>query len=109
MIKANVLAALNDSYDVILEGIFNKKSWETVFDEIFAEHPEQNYIFYFDVSFEETIRRHRTKPNKNEWSESDMKDWYNPKDFMGYDFEHTIDEKSSKNETIKTVKRITGI
>jgi adenylate kinase family enzyme len=109
MIKANVVLALEDNYDVILEGIFTVKSWKVVFDEIFKKHPEQNYVFYFDISFEETIKRHRTKPNKNEWSEADMKEWYNHKDFMGYDFEYTISEKSTKNDTVKKIKTMTQI
>jgi adenylate kinase family enzyme len=109
MIKANVLAALKDNYDVILEGIFNVKSWKVIFDEIFEIHPKDNFIFYFDISFEETLRRHRTKPNKNEWSEEDMKSWYNEKDFLNYDFEHTIEEKLSKDETIKIINGITKV
>jgi adenylate kinase family enzyme len=109
MIKANVLTALEDDYDVILEGIFTVKSWKVIFDEIFEEHPDQNFIFCFDISFDETIKRHRTKPNKNEWSEADMKDWYNPNDVMGYEFEHIINEKSSKDETINKIKKVAGI
>jgi adenylate kinase family enzyme len=109
MIKANVLAALKDNYDLILEGIFNVKSWKVIFDEIFEIHPKDNFIFYFDISFGETIKRHRTKPNKDEWSEADMKDWYNPRDFMGYEFEYVIEEKSSKNEIIKKIKKTAGI
>ncbi len=109
MIKANVLTALEDNYDVILEGIFNVKSWKAIFDQIFKNHPKNNYIFYFDISFEETIKRHRTKPNKDEWSESDMKDWYNPKDFMGHEFEHVVSENYSKDETINKIKEITKI
>jgi adenylate kinase family enzyme len=109
MIKANVLIALSENYDVILEGIFNVKSWKVIFDEIFEIHPKNNFIFYFDISFEETIKRHRTKPNKDEWSEKDMKDWYNSKDFMNYDFEYVIEEKSTKNETIKKIKETTKL
>jgi predicted kinase len=109
MIKANVLMALKDEYDVILEGIFNVKSYKDIFEEIFAVHKTQNYIFMFDINFEETLRRHRTKPNKDEWTEEDMKDWYHPKDFMGYDFEHIISENSSKGETIKKIREIAGI
>jgi predicted kinase len=109
MIKANVLTALNDGYDVILEGIFNVKSWKVIFDEIFEEHKQQNFIFYFDISFEETIRRHRTKPNKDEWSEADMKDWYNDKDFMKYDFEYTIKEQLSKEEIVEKIKKTVKI
>jgi adenylate kinase family enzyme len=109
MVKASVLAALEDGYDVILEGIFKVKTWKVIFDGIFKEHPKDNYIFYFDISFEETIHRHRTKPNKNEWSEENMKSWFKVKDFLGYDSEYAIDEKSSKNETINKVKEIAGI
>jgi hypothetical protein len=94
---------------VILEGIFNVKSWKVIFDEIFEIHPKDNFIFYFDISFGETIKRHRTKPNKDEWSEADMKDWYNPRDFMGYEIEYVIEEKSSKNEIIKKIKKTAGI
>jgi adenylate kinase family enzyme len=61
MIKANVLIALKDEYDVILEGIFNVHSYKETFKEIFAIHKTQNYIFMFDISFEETLRRHRTE------------------------------------------------
>jgi signal recognition particle subunit SEC65 len=38
-----------------------------------------------------------------------MKDWYNPRDFMGYEFEYVIEEKSSKNEIIKKIKKTAGI
>jgi predicted kinase len=109
MIKGNVLAALKDHYDVILEGILNIRSYKETFEEIFAVHKTQNYIFTFDISFEETLRRHRTKLNKDEWSESDMKEWYKLKDFMGYEFEYKIPENSSKNETINKIKEIVNL
>jgi 2-phosphoglycerate kinase len=106
MIKANVLVALEDGYNVILEGIFNVHSYTGTFKEIFAVHPENNFMFTFDISFEETLRRHRTKPNKDEWSESDMKDWYHPQDFMGYDFEEVIPEAYSQTEIVQKIQAI---
>jgi len=106
MIKANVLTALEDGYDVILEGIFNMKPYKETFAQIFVAHPSDNYIFTFDISFEETLRRHRTKSNKDEWSETDMRDWYHPKDFMGYDFEHIVTEASSVSETVRRIKNV---
>jgi 2-phosphoglycerate kinase len=109
MIKANVLIALQDGYDVILEGIFNVNSYKETFEDIFAVHKLENYIFTFDVSFEETLRRHRTKPNKDDWTEADMKDWYHPKDFMGYDCERIISEDSSAKEIIKDIQEITKV
>lgn len=109
MIKANILSALNDSYDVITEGIYNVKSYKETFAEIFKAHPKQNYIFYFDISFEETLKRHDTKPNKDEWTKEDMREWYKHKDFLGYDFEYAISEDSTLEKTIKFIKQKTGI
>ncbi len=109
MIKDNVLTGLSDDYDVILEGIFNVKSYKETFSEIFDIHQTNNYIFYFDISFAETIKRHRTKPNKAEWSETDMVDWYHPNDHLGYEFEDTISENSSVEQTIKKIKSTTRI
>jgi adenylate kinase family enzyme len=109
MIKNDVLITLEDDYDVILEGIFTVKSWKAIFDEIFKEHPKQNFVFYFNISFEETIKRHRTKPKKDEWSEADMKDWYNHKDLMGYDFEYIISENSSKEETLYKIMKTASL
>lgn len=109
MIKNNVLAGLEDGYDVILEGIFNVNAYSETFKEIFAVHKENNFIFTFDIGFEETLDRHRTKPNKDEWSEADMRDWYHPKDFLGYEFEHRISEESSAEQTAATIKKIAKI
>jgi adenylate kinase family enzyme len=109
MIKANTLAALEDGYDVILEGIFNVHAYQQTLDEIFAIHKTNNFMFTFDISFEETLNRHRTKPNKDAWSETDMQGWYHPKDFMGYYFEYTIGESSSKSQAIQKVKQVTQI
>lgn len=104
MITSNVILALKDGYDVILEGILNANSYKKVFDVLIEEHPNNNFIFYFDISFKETIKRHRTKSNQHEWKESDMREWYKPKDHLGYEFEDTISEDSSIDETVATIK-----
>ena len=108
MIKSNVLIALENGYDVIVDGIFTVKSYKDTFDELFAEHKTENYMFTFDISFEETVRRHAFK-NTDAWGEKEMREWYVPKDFMGYDFETIIPESSVQEETIAQIKKIAGI
>ncbi len=39
------------------------------------------YAYYFDLSFEETLKRHQTKPNCHEFGEEAMKRWWREKDF----------------------------
>jgi len=76
MILHNTLQALNDGYDVILEGILSVRSYGEVLEEMFRRHPTENYMFYFDISFEETVRRHKTRVCKSEVGEADMHEWY---------------------------------
>ena len=58
---AGVLAALDHGYDVILEGFMGMGKYKLYFDELLAHHPRNNYFYYFDVSFEETLNRHKTR------------------------------------------------
>ncbi|MET0779747.1 MAG: hypothetical protein ABWY71_02840, partial [Candidatus Saccharimonadales bacterium] len=69
---AGVLAALEHGYDVILEGFMGMGKYKTYFDELLAQHPANNHFFYFDVSFEETLRRHKTRPKSETFSEPEM-------------------------------------
>ncbi|MDD3415912.1 MAG: hypothetical protein PHY47_18225 [Lachnospiraceae bacterium] len=37
--------------------------------------------YYFDLSFEETLKRHQTKTNCNDFGEKEMRRWWREKDF----------------------------
>ena len=55
---------------VIMEGIFNSKWYNNLFKKILDEFKEDNiFAFYFDIPFEETLKRHKTKANSNEFGE----------------------------------------
>src|ERR1700674_3655633 len=80
MILQDALLGLRDGYDVLLEGILSVKSYREVFAALLDEHPRENYLFYFAVSVEETVRRHRTRQTANLFSEDDMRQWYRDHD-----------------------------
>jgi hypothetical protein len=101
--------ALDDGYDVILEGILNVHAYGDFFSVLFREHPKHNYLFYFDVGLDETIRRHRTRQTASLFSEQDMRGWYKAKDLLGYDFEHVILESSSEAQTLAMIREKTGL
>lgn len=39
------------------------------------------YAYYFDLPFEETLKRHQTKSNCHEFGEEEMRRWWKEKDF----------------------------
>jgi adenylate kinase family enzyme len=107
MIKANTLIALSDGYDVILEGILSVKSYANVLDDIFEQHPQENYMFYFDVSFEETVRRHDIrKTDEHRFGEAEMRAWYPAAHRSNHKLEKIIPEEFTFNETLDFVKKI---
>lgn len=103
MIKSDTLIALEDGYDVILEGILSVKSYATVLEEIFEKHPKENYIYYFDISFKETVRRHAHRKEFMEFNEDSMKEWYPAAHRSNHRFEQIIPETYSFEETIKYI------
>ncbi len=106
MIKTNTLIALADGYDVILEGILSVKSYAEVLDDIFAQHPQENYMFYFDISFEETIRRHNIrKTDEHRFGEEDMREWYPVAHRSNHKLEQIIPEEFTLDETIDFIKK----
>jgi predicted kinase len=104
MIQHNVLAALADGYDVILEGILNVRSYGGVLDEIFAAHTSNNFLYYFDVSLPETLRRHTSrKTAEHTFTEEDMRDWYPAAHASHHDLERVIPESSTALETLSRI------
>jgi thymidylate kinase len=104
-----VLLGLEYSYDVILEGILNIKTNKERIARFFTVHPEENYFFYLDVSYEETLLRHQTRPEKDEFGEEAMKEWWDYASPVNHFSETIIPETSSLEATVKLIQKTTGI
>ena len=104
MIEQNVMTALTDGYDVILEGILSRRSYGLVLDRLFSAGVSENFLYSFDVSIEETLRRHRTrlKPDCG-FTEDDMRDWYPHAHPWGHDLEQLIPESASLDDIVTRI------
>lgn len=65
--------------------------------------PKNTYLFYLDVSLNETINRHTTKPNKDEFGEKELREWCRERDTLGFDGEIIIDENFSLEDSVKFI------
>ena len=66
---------------VILEGLMLADWYRTVFELAVQLYNTEIYAYYFDLPFEETLKRHQTKPNHREFGEEEMRRWWREKDF----------------------------
>ncbi|MEC2394807.1 hypothetical protein P9X05_26540, partial [Bacillus toyonensis] len=65
---------------VILEGILKSRRYGNMLKELIHHFDGNAYTYYFDLSLEETIRRHNTREKRIEFGEDSLRKWYNPHD-----------------------------
>lgn len=108
LIKEVVVYALSHGYDVILEGIFYSVRYSSLLKRLLNIAPV-HFVYYLDISLQETLCRHKSKPDSQSFGEKEMRDWYKEKDLLAVKGETVIDDSSSLKNTVRKILRETGI
>lgn len=108
LISQIVEFALAREYDVILEGILNYPRYGKILKALAEKYPE-NYFYYFDISYEETLKRHATKWNSHQFGEKEMKNWYKHRDLTNFKEEKIIPEEFSLEQTVRKIIEDAGL
>ena len=95
----------NVGYTVILEGILSNKKYGAMLQRLLNDFQGEQLIYYFDISFKETVRRHATKPNAHEFGESEMRQWWKDQDVLGVPGERRIGEQLAQAEIVDMIHR----
>jgi adenylate kinase family enzyme len=103
LIYDTVLYGNRIGYDVILEGILATKHYGKMLNELLRNFDGDTFAYYFDLPFEETLKRHKTKPNTNDYGEAEMKQWWNDKDYLAIKQEKHFDHKQSEDQIVQTI------
>jgi len=78
----------------ILEGILSTGTYDDLFSLIEKTYNRQILAYYFDIPFEETLRRHSQKLYAHEVGEIQLRKWWREKDLL-----KNINEKMIYKET----------
>lgn len=100
LIPKVVLYGREIGYNIVLEGILSKKLYGKMLDDLISEFGKNVYVFYMDVSFAETLKRHDTKPNKHDYGSEKMQEWWLEKDYLGVSSERIIPEAYSAEKAV---------
>lgn len=87
----------------ILEGILPSIEYSPLFEVAIEEYGNNIFSYYWDIPFEETLIRHRTKPNCNDFGEEDMKRWWQEKDYLDTIPQTIIEKDLSLDDTVKLI------
>jgi predicted kinase len=91
--------SLDQGYHVILDGIFYADRYEPMLTALNHDHLGFSRFYYLDVSMDEALRRHATRPQSAEFGSDDMREWHRPRDLLTGIREHVIPENSTVPET----------
>ncbi|MBQ8187422.1 MAG: kinase [Clostridia bacterium] len=89
----------------VLEGILPVCDYLPLFQTALEEYGSRIFAYYYNLSFEETLRRHMTKPNRNDFGEEQMRRWWREKDLIGIIPETIFTENMSLQSAAETVIR----
>jgi hypothetical protein len=95
--------ALEHGYHVILEGILNSAAYGAMLRQLIADHAGPTGVYYFQLPFDETLRRHSTRPLAKVITLDQMRQWYQACDLLGVPAEQVIDTSSSLDESVERI------
>jgi hypothetical protein len=109
LIDQTVRFCLDHGYQVVLDGILAASSHSEMINGLLRDHRGRSFVFYLDVCFEETLRRHATRPQAAEFSGEDMRGWYLDRDLLGVDEERVVPEHFPLARTVAFIGSTTGL
>lgn len=95
--------ARDNSNVTVIEGVLPAKEYSALFDLATELYGKDIFAWYYDIPFEETLRRHGTKPNRNDFGETEMRRWWREKDYLPQIREEIIDSGKSVDETVEMI------
>mgnify|MGYP006386056813 CR=1 FL=1 len=88
---------------VIVEGILTAQRYGDMLREVLAAFDNRAAVYYFDLPFEETVKRNETRERSKKFGEESLKKWWNPKDFLHVENEKAITETMSKEQILQMI------
>ncbi|MFB7379166.1 kinase [Kitasatospora purpeofusca] len=101
--------ALDSGFHTVVEGILDAGRYGAMLTDLVAGHRGRSFLYYLDVGFAETVRRHATRPLSAEVSAEQMADWYRPLDLLPGGLEHVIGEDSTLDDTVTRILTDTAL
>lgn len=95
---------LDHGYTVIIEGILSKPKYLDLLMQLMESSDCPSFVFYIDVSLEETLKRHKTKPIADDVTDEQLTSWYQPKNYLDVPGEVILGEELSLDDLVNEIQ-----
>jgi predicted kinase len=109
LIEQTVRYALDGGFHAILEGILHRHKYAPMLERLITAHAGTTTVVYLDVSLEETFRRHGQRPQAADFTQDDMRGWYQHRDLLGAPGELVLDEDTSEDQAVDLIATAAGL
>lgn len=99
---------LGRGFHVIVEGILRAAHYGPMLEALYRDHQSAARFYYLDVPFEETLRRHASRPQAAEFGEAEMRAWYRERDLLPGGMEQIIPATCSLDDIVRLVMHDAG-
>ncbi|MCA1060500.1 kinase [Rossellomorea aquimaris] len=90
---------------VILEGIFSEQRYGDMIRELIRFYNGKAHTYYYDLSFQETVRRHDSRSKRSEFGEDSLRDWWTPGDHLCVDGEVFLTDEMTQDEIVELITK----
>jgi len=94
---------LDHGQHVVLDGILYADRYEQMLAGLGRDHLGSSRFYYLEVSLDETLHRHTTRPQAAEFGADDMRGWYRPRDLLSSVRERIVPETSTLQQTVTLI------
>jgi hypothetical protein len=101
--------ALGCGFHVIIDGILDAARYGVMLEALRRDHRGVSYWYYLDVPFEETMRRHATRPQATEFGREEMQRWYRELDLLPGGVEQVVPASNSLDDIVRQVMGDAGL
>jgi predicted kinase len=103
LISQTVRYALDHGCDVILEGILHAPHYAEMLRSLGDDHLGRTLWYWFNVSFDETLRRHATRPQASAFGADDMRRWYRERNPLEFVTETSIPQEWTIDQAVERI------
>ncbi|MFE0134442.1 kinase [Streptomyces sp. NPDC059037] len=112
LIGMTARCALDAGFHTVVEGILYADRYAAMLEDLVRDHRGISRCYYLDVTLQETLARHATKPDPaylSQVTDEHLRDWYRERDLLPGGVETVIDGSSTLDDTVKRIMGETGL
>jgi len=109
LIDATTRFALDRGMHVVVDGILGASKYAAMLRCLVRDHVGSTATYLWDVPFEETVRRHASKPKADEFGAAEMREWYHPRPLVAGLDEAIIGPEASLEAVVAKIRADTGL